>query len=178
MKVRNSPLSVAIHWFAPSSCQGQDLCYVEGKNGGKMRVQPAGWLGYFGYFTIDLTDPRVMEQTRHPVTEASIGYLFDSTARYWRMERQLGQTGIRLAEIELLQHRCTMIETVHPNRHAGSFYAYRCLLYLDNETLLPVRMEAYDWPRGNSAAQGDLLECYTFRNCACNVGLTDKDFDK
>ena len=70
---------------------------------------------------------------------------------------------------------CQMIETTHPEKNAR-FLFYRVRLYIDKEIGLPVRFEAYDWPR-NKGAQPDLAEEYTYGNLKLNVGLTDADFD-
>lgn len=49
---------------------------------------------------------------------------------------------------------------------------------MDDEYNLPIRYEAYDWPRnGDSVSQDDLLEEYTYVNLKTNVGLSDRDFD-
>ena len=41
---------------------------------------------------------------------------------------------------------------------------------------LPVRFEAYDWPRHLGAA-AELVEEYTYADLKINVGLCDRDFD-
>jgi hypothetical protein len=47
----------------------------------------------------------------------------------------------------------------------------------DQATHLPVRVEAYDHPRPNGPAEGDLLESYSYLDLRCNVGLVDEIFD-
>ena len=53
---------------------------------------------------------------------------------------------------------------------------HKVLLFIDREHGLPIRFEAYDWPRSPGAAP-DLIEEYTYNDLKTNVGLTDRDFD-
>ncbi|MBN9121619.1 MAG: DUF1571 domain-containing protein, partial [Planctomycetes bacterium] len=55
-------------------------------------------------------------------------------------------------------------------------YAHRMLVYVDKETKLPVRYEAYDQPK-SGAAVGDLLEAYSFSDVKLNVGLGENSFE-
>ena len=48
-------------------------------------------------------------------------------------------------------------------------------VYIDKENNLPIRFEAYDWPKGGKAP--DLMEEYTYSDLRVNVGLTPRDFD-
>jgi hypothetical protein len=41
---------------------------------------------------------------------------------------------------------------------------------------LPIRFEAYDWPK-HKGAEPELAEEYTYSNLKLNVGLSDRDFD-
>ncbi len=151
------------------------VCYVAGRNRGMMRVHPAGLFGIFGFVSVDPHDPRAFERNRHCITDAGIGTLLEGTARYWEMERRLNKTHVRITDDVLYGRPCTRIETSHPDRNAGSFYGYRCVLWLDKETLLPGGSETYDWPRGH-AQDGELLESYRYLGLRCNVGLSDAVF--
>jgi hypothetical protein len=141
-----------------------------------MRVHPAGQTGYLGFWSIDTHDPRALAKNRHCITEAGLGNLVDCTARYWAMERALNQTVVNISEEIVAGRLCTRIETTHPDRQAGSFYGYRCVLWLDQTTHLPVGSETYDWPRPGGPAGGDLLESYRFFDLHCNLDLGDEAF--
>ncbi|HEV3262669.1 MAG TPA: DUF1571 domain-containing protein [Gemmataceae bacterium] len=177
MRVRNRPYSVYLRWLAPETLRGQEVCYVAGRNAGMMRVHPVGLQGIFGFVSIDPQDPRAFEANRHPITEAGLGSLLENTARYWEVERRLNKTQVRIADYQFDGRPCTWIETTHPDRGSGSYYAYRCVLCLDKATLLPVRVEAYDWPRPDGPRGGDLIECYSYLKLRPNVGLGDDAFD-
>jgi hypothetical protein len=176
MKVRNNPFSIYIRCESPDSDRGMEACYVANRNRGKMRVHTNGRFGLIGFVSVDPRSPRALEKNRHPITDAGLGNLLDSTARYWAMERRLNKTQVEIADDVIKGRACTRIVTVHPDRNAGSFYGYRCVLWLDKETLLPVGAETYDWPRPGSPAGGDILERYRFLDIRCNVGLNENVF--
>ena len=176
IRVRNNPFSIYLRCESPDAERGLEVCYVANQNQDKMRVHPNGLFGIFGFLSLSPRDPRALEKNRHSITEAGLGNLLDSTSRHWAMERRLNKTQVEIADDVINGRACTRIVTVHPDRNAGSFYGYRCVLWLDKETLLPVGAETYDWPRPGSAAGGDLLERYHFLDIRCNIGLNDKVF--
>ena len=53
-----------------------------------------------------------------------------------------------------------MIESVHP-RTGPDFLYHMVQLYIDHEHGLPIRFEAYDWPKHPGAAP-ELIEEYTY----------------
>lgn len=176
MKARNNPFSVYLRCERPESDKGLEVSYVESRNQGMMRVHLAGMLGMFGFWSVDTHDPRVYEKNRHCVTEAGLGHLLESTARFWEMERRLNKTVVRIADEELAGQPCIRIETIHPDPAAGNFYGYRCVLWLSKVTHLPAGAETYNWPRRGGPAEGDLLESYRYVDLRCNVGLGDECF--
>jgi Protein of unknown function (DUF1571) len=176
MRVRNKPLSIYLYCESPKSDQGLEVCYVAGRNEGMMRVHPAGMVGILGFWSVGTRDPRAFEKNRHCIKEAGLANLLESTARFWEMERRLNKTVVHITDDKLDGRACTRIETIHPDRKAGSFYGFRCVLWLDKATHLPVGAETYDWPRRGGSEGGDLLESYRFLNLRCNVGLSDDTF--
>jgi Protein of unknown function (DUF1571) len=176
MKVRNKPFSIYLCCERPDSDRGLQVCYVANQNHGKMRVHPNGLFGIFGFVSVNPRDPKALEKNRHCITEAGLGNLLESTARSWATERRLKKTQVEIADDVIHGRPCTRIVTVHPDRNAGSFYGYRCVLWIDKETLLPLGAETYDWPRPGSPTEGDLLEKYRFLNIRCNIGLKDNVF--
>jgi hypothetical protein len=177
MKCRATPFSVYMRWLAPSETKNQEVAYVAGRNNNQMRVHSNHLKGVIGFVSIELNDPRVMEHSRHKITDAGIGRLIDQTLVNWGTDRKLGRTDTKIAEYEYNGRRCLRIENVRPDRNPA-YYAHRSVLYLDKESKLPIRNENYDWPRAGSLAGGELLEVYSYVDLRFNVGLTNRDFDK
>jgi len=50
-------------------------------------------------------------------------------------------------------------------------------VYVDKETKLPLRYEAYDQPKAGEAV-GELIEMVSFVNVKVNAGLGNATFDK
>jgi hypothetical protein len=177
MKVRSQPFSVYLQWQAPKALEGQEACYVVGRNNGQMRAHSTGLLGVVGWVSIDTNDPRAMENSRHTINEAGIGNLIERCLQRYEIERQTNRTQVRLGEYEFNKRRCIRIETIHPNSKPGDFYAYRAVIYLDKETKLPMRSEAYDWPTAGGPPDGALLECFSYVEMKMNTGLGDDAFN-
>jgi hypothetical protein len=175
MRVRVEPFSVYLRWQAPRNLLGQEVCYVAGQNGGKMRVHSSGALGAFGFVSLDPTDPKVRQNSRHLITEAGIGNLIKRYKSAWQTELNLNQTQVRIAEYEYNNRRCTRVETSHPLTTQGQYLYSRSVVYFDNEHHLPVRAECYAWPRFANDP-GELVEVYSFVNLQLNVGLPDGVF--
>ena len=49
-------------------------------------------------------------------------------------------------------------------------------IYVDQQYNLPIRYEAYDWPK-EPGAEPQLIEEYTYLDLKLNNGFTDADFD-
>jgi hypothetical protein len=177
MKVRSQPFSVYLRWQKPQSMEGQEACYVVGKNNGQMRVHSVGLLGVVGWVSLDTNDARAMENSRHTITEAGIGNLIEKYITRYETEKALNRTVVKMAEYEFNKRRCFRIETIHPNSKPGDFYSYRAVIFVDKETKLPVRSEAYDWPKEGGRPDGDLLECFSYVQMQTNVGLGDDAFN-
>jgi hypothetical protein len=176
MKVRSQPFSVYLRWMGPPNLLGQEACYVAGGNKGMLRVHSTGLAGTVGFMSVEPTDPRVMQNNRHPITDAGIGRLIEKYGQRWEMERQLNKSQVRVGEFEYNQRRCIRVEAIHPDNTSGKFYAYRNLVYFDKATHLPIRVENYDWPKQGGPPGGELIESYSYANLRLNSGLGDDVF--
>ncbi len=175
MKVRNQPFSVYLRWVEPKAMVGQEVCYVAGKNEGKMRVKSPGLLGAVGFVSLDPNDERARKSSRHTITEAGIGNLLDRYQTGWEAERKLNQTQVRIGEYEYNKRRCTRVETSLKVNPEGKLPYQRTVVYFDKELGLPIRVECYDWPRLAGEA-GELVEVYSYVNLKLNVGLPEDVF--
>ena len=68
-----------------------------------------------------------------------------------------------------------MIESIHPRKHP-EFLFHKVRLFINREHGLPIRFEAYDWPK-SAKAEPELVEEYTYLNLKLNPALGDADFD-
>jgi hypothetical protein len=172
LSFRKDPFSVYMKWLAPKDKTSQEVAYVNGKNNNKMRVHTAiGWLD------IAVNSPKVMENSRHYITETGIGNLIERCETGWQNERYMNKNKVQIAEYEYNKRRCIRVETTHTDKDAR-FYCYRSVTYFDKETKLPIRMECYDWPRPGGPQDGELLECFSYIDIRFNVNLPDATFNK
>lgn len=175
MKARTKPSSIYFKFISPTP--GREAIYVAGRNAGRVLAHDVG-LGKLvaGTLNLDPRGSRAMDQCRHPITEAGIGPLIETVAKHWALEMKPGETRVVFTEgVKVGQEICTMIESTHPSRHP-SYQFHKVLLYISREHGLPIRFEAYDWPKKAGAAP-ELMEEYTYHNLRTNVGLRDLDFD-
>jgi hypothetical protein len=173
MKLRVEPFSVHLKWQLPEKLAGQEACYVAGKNNGMMRVKTVGFASLLGWISLDPKDPRALENTRHSITEAGIGNLLGRMSAGWEKEKRQNRTSVRTALYEYNKRHCMRVELT---RQAGCGHEYsRSVVYFDKEHGLPVRVEAYGWPRDNQT-EGELVEVYNYADIQTNVGLTDDAF--
>jgi hypothetical protein len=177
LRVRAHPFSVAMRWHEPRDLVNQEVCYVAGRNAGNMRVRPSGVLGSFGFVTLAPDDPRALKTSRHKITEAGIGNLIERYGRGWEAERALGQTQVRLGTYEFNKRRCTRVEVSHASNPAGRFLYQKSVVYFDQQTHLPIRVENYAWPT-RSGAPAELLEVFSYVNLRLNVGLGEEVFNR
>jgi hypothetical protein len=177
MKIRTAPFSVALDWMAPRELVGQEAAYVAGTNKGQMRVHPKGVAGLVGWMSVDVRDPRVMEHSRHLITEAGLGNMIERYAASFEADKKDPRVKVTVADFDYDKRHCTRIEVIRPDARQGGPVFYRALVYFDKETHLPIRTECYDRPRV-AGSDGELVEMYSFTNLRLNVGLGDETFKR
>lgn len=163
------PLRVYLKWVGEVN-QGQEVIYVRGWNGGKMRAHK----GSFPDVTVDLepTSRMAMRGSRHPITEAGFGHAIHTIADDARRSRAHPEDGTRyVVHDETTVHgapsRC--IEQIVRPAAVSAYYAARARVCFDVRTHMPTRISAWD-------ERGALLEDYGYENTRLNVGLVDLDF--
>ena len=177
-RIRQQPFSVYLKWTAPRQLAGQEAIYVAGRNNNEIRAKGSGILGIAGYVSLPTNDPRIMKKSRHAITESGIGNMIDVISRSFEAARRLpaGQVTVQFADYAFQKRPCTRMELTH-HVFNSQLYCHRCVVYVDKELRLPVRVEVYDWPAPNGNPKGELLECYSYTNLKFNVGLTDAAFE-
>jgi Protein of unknown function (DUF1571) len=175
MKVRTKPQSIYFKFQQPA--QGREAIYIAGRHSGKVLAHDVGLNKIIaGTLQLEPTSSRAMEDFRHPITEAGIGPLLETLAKRWAVELNSEESIITFNDDMVVgPRRCTMIESTHPHRQP-QFLHHMVRVYIDQEHGLPIRFEAYDWPK-NRHAHPELSEEYSYSQLKLNVGLRDIDFD-
>jgi len=176
LEARTQPFSIHLKWQQPRALAGQEACYVAGKHSGMMRVKPPGLLGAMGFINLPTNDAKAKQYSRHAISDAGIGNMIERYAGRWEAERGLNRTRIRLGEFDFNGRKCIRVETTNLHAKPGEVYAYRSMVYFDKEHRLPIRTEAYDWPKQGGKPDGELLEVFSLTNLKLNVGLPDAAF--
>jgi hypothetical protein len=177
MQVRTQPFGVRLKWLEPRTLSGQEAIYATGKNAGKMRVRGAGLLGAVGFLTLDLNDARARRASRHNISEAGLGNLIDRFADGWPKESTHGGVEVHIDDFSFAGRPCARVETIHSDNSDGFFLFGRSVVYFDNVSHLPVRVENYDWPKRPGDA-ANLLEEYSYLDLQLNCELGDDVFDQ
>jgi hypothetical protein len=171
------PFSVYLSFLKPAEIKGREVIYVKGQNGNKLCAHEGGlkgkwlptvWLPPDGAFA--------MRGQRYPIYEIGIENLVLKLIEKGETQRKYPNVDVKFYKNAKVNGRnCTCIQLQHPERLADlDFHVAR--IYIDDELKLPIRYEAYDWPK-TAGAQPELLEEYTYIDLKVNPGLTDADFD-
>jgi len=161
---------VYMRWMEGPS-QGREGLYVSGAHDGRFLVyEPRGFQRLFTA-ALEPSDARVMDTSRHPVTDVGIGRLLEIVGDNARRASRHGV--LRVVDrgaCEVAGRRVRQVEGVLPRDPRAGYYAFRVQLFFDEEHRLPIRVVVYDW-------SDQLVEDYTYADLRLNPGLTTLDFD-
>jgi hypothetical protein len=176
-KIRHKPFSVYLRFAAPASVKGQEVIYIEGQNNGNMKAHTVGLRdALVGTVSLKPTGPLAMQGQRYPLTEIGILNLTRRLVEVGENDTKYGECEVKFYEGAKVNGRvCTCMQFVHPNpRREFRFHLAR--VFVDTELNLPIRYEAYSWPKQPGGAPV-LEEEYTYLNLKLNNGFTDIDWD-
>jgi hypothetical protein len=175
MKTRTKPHSLYFKFVQPN--RGREAIWDPARNKGKVVAHDVGFGKLLaGTMILDPNGSMAMEENRHPITHAGIGHMIDTVIERWNAELDPNESQVEIhSHAKVANRECTMIETTHPGRSA-SFLFHRVKVYIDHEHGLPIRFEAYDWPK-TVGGEPPLLEEYTYSDLKIDVGLSDIDFN-
>ncbi|HYL79519.1 MAG TPA: DUF1571 domain-containing protein [Candidatus Acidoferrum sp.] len=164
------PFKVYMKWLDGPS-KGREGLYSSGAHNGKFLIyEPRGIRRLFTA-ALDPSDQRVMEQSRHPVTDVGIGRLLEIVSENARRGAKAGALQVVDQGItELAGRRVRTLEGLLPREPKLAYYCYRVILSFDEENHLPIRVVVFDW-------DDQIVEEYTHTNLQLNPGLTGRDFD-
>jgi hypothetical protein len=177
MKVRAQPYSVYVRFARPEGVAGLEAAFAANRRDGKIRYKPPVKAGSSGFQTVSPEDPKMLAENRHPVNELGIGKVIDRLVAVTAREKSLNNPVEAFpSDYAFAGKQVTRYEVFTRRPHAHR-YAYRYLVYVDKETKLPVRFEAYDQPKPGASPDGELLEAYSYSELRLNVGLGDSAFE-
>ncbi|MDZ4779281.1 MAG: DUF1571 domain-containing protein [Planctomycetia bacterium] len=180
MKVRHEPFSVYLRFKGPDSMKGQEVIYVRDKNNGELLAHPTGIKKRLvGTVSLKPNSMLAMSGNRYPITEIGILHLVERLIEVGEHDMQYGECEVELyREAKINERSATCIQVHHPVARRN-FLFHLARIYVDDELNVPVRYEAYEWPKANDP-EGEpvLLEEYTYYNIKFDNNFTDLDFDQ
>jgi len=171
------PLSVYLGFVKPASIRGREVLYVEGQNNGNLIAHEGGFKGKF-LPTVKLPPDGAlaMRGQRYPMTEIGLENLLVKLIQRGEQARQLPDVQSEMKEGVTINDRpCTVLTVTQPTKRPELVF-YKAKIYMDQQTNMPIRYVAYDWP-AQPGQPLEVIEEYNYLNLQLNVGLTDADFD-
>jgi len=177
VKIRNQPFSVYLYFLRPEGEKGREVIYVEGRNEGKMLAhEGSGLKARFGTVSLVPTSALAMEGNKYPITQIGTKNLVKRLLEVGNQDMKYAECDVQYRKNAKVNDRvCTIIEVTHPVPRRN-FLFHKALIYVDDELNVPIRYEAYMWPK-TPGGRAELDEEYTYLNMKVNVGLTDADFE-
>ena len=177
VKVRHEPFSVYMYFVGPKKIKGREVLYVEGENDGRLIAHEGGGLIPI---TVKLKPDSflAMRGNRYPITHLGIKNLAHKLVERANQDKALGlPVEVKFFKgAKIAKRSVTCIQVTHPERHPKHLF-YKARVFIDDELNVPIRYEAYDWPK-EKGGKPLLIEEYTYLKLDVNKGYTDEDFDE
>jgi hypothetical protein len=153
-----------------------EVAFSAAKRDGMVRYRAAGVAGRKGFQKLDVNSSKFLTANRHPVTSWGMGPIIELIATSTAREKRLNNpVEVFTSDYQFASRNVTKYE-IHTRRAHALRYAAKMVVYVDKETKLPVRFEAYDDPKAG-ATTGELLEAYSFTDLKFNSGIGENTFD-
>lgn len=144
LDVRHEPFSVYMKW--KNYDKGRQLLFVPEENDGMAHVRLGGFKGrLLGAMKIAPDGPKAMAESRYPITEAGVLPIVRKMLEYRRAD--LKKTGVTCQfdeNAEMYNRKCYRFDMHYDSPEACKLYRH-CIAYLDQETLIPIRVCNYTW---------------------------------
>lgn len=164
------PASVYMRWTEGKSA-GREIVFVKGRNDDHALIHEPGVLAGLVTIAIAPGDPRVLKESRYPITDVGIGRLIDLVGSATRSATSVGT--VRWAELPSAATspgRATRRIEFSSAQPVEDCACQRAVVTVDVATRLPVAAEVFD-------ASDQLLGRYEYTGLNTSPGLTDRDFD-
>ncbi|MGL6076915.1 MAG: DUF1571 domain-containing protein [Fimbriiglobus sp.] len=177
LRVRMEPLCVNIKTVRPQNLMGEETSYLAAKNRLQVRFKPAGIEGVRGFQTLEATSDKVLANTRHPANEVGLSAMIERIEKILSTEKALkNPVQVFASDYMIGDKTVTRFEIITERAHPAR-YAAKCVVYIEKESKLPVRFEAYATTKP-TPAEGELLEVQQYIGVKRNTGLGDRDFER
>jgi hypothetical protein len=170
VKFMDSPFSVAMNWVRNAPI-GDTILYVEGKHGDKMIVRPKSGLlriltGGSVFRKPDGAD--AMKNTLRPVSLFGFHRGMRELLKVYIAAREAGDLDARFGGFaEVAGRKTIVLERYLPPK--DDYPAWKTLIHIDPEYLVPICIEGFDWDERLSSR-------YIYRDIRFDVNLTEDDF--
>ena len=143
MRMRVSPVGVHVRFARPDGIAGMEVAYSAAKKDGKMGYRPAGAAGRKGLQKLDVDSSVFLADHRHAVTQWGMGPLIELIASSTAREKSLSNpVEVFTADYQFDKPQRDQVRGLHPPA-ARRRYAAKMVVFIDKETKLPIRFEAY-----------------------------------
>ncbi len=116
-----------------------------------------------------------MQDQRYPIPEIGILKMVRRMVSVVEQDLQHDECEVRFfAEGKINDRVCTWFQAVHPVSRRY-FYFHLARVFVDDQLKIPIRYEAYVWPK-EPGGRPVLLEEYNYLDLKLNNGFTDEDF--
>jgi hypothetical protein len=146
MDVRHKPFSVYMKWRKGGD-RGRQLLFVPERNDGLAMVRLGGLKGrLLPPLRIEPDGAKAMAESRYPITQAGILPLIDAVIAYRKedIESRTGVDCLMFDDEEIDGKKVYSFKVTYPNCEVSEKYRVT-YSYLDQATLIPVRLRNFSW---------------------------------
>lgn len=175
IKVRHQPFSVYMYFLGES--KGRECLYQDKPDGSKgdLVARDCGFRGRLGKFTLDPEGNLAMKNQKYPIMKLGLRELTNELITVASNDIKYGECEVTSGQGTMEGRSITWLKVVHPVPRPN-FRFNIAQVFIDNELQIPVRYNAYTWPK-TPGGEPVLEESYTYLKLNVNNGYTDLDFD-
>ena len=176
LKVRHHPFSVYFLFVEPQ--KGREVVYAEGRHDNKLIAHGGGFRRLLiPRLAVAPDHPLALTDSRHAITEVGIAALTQRLIGFRKLDLEDGQAETILDRVFDDQNR-PRLRSVHVHRYQIPTRPFvRVEVLYDPETLFPVNIRSFDWPKADEANEPLLAEAYSYEDLKLDVTLSALDFD-
>ena len=153
VKVRHEPFSVYLSFIGPARVKGQEAIFVKGRNNGNLMAHATGVRKIFGTVSLKPDSMLAMTGNRYPITELGIKRLTERLIEVGDHDAKFDECTVKAtANVKINGRECVCLQVNHPTPRAEFLFS-KAKIYVDSQYNVPVRYEAYDWPRSPGASR-------------------------